>query len=64
MCDYINYYSFFFFLKIGVYVVCSYCFLFKKKKEKCKGVDDVVVKFFLIKEGMCFFYIEMYFFLK
>lgn len=39
----------FFFFKIGVYVVCSYCFSFTKKK-RCKGADDVVVKFFRLKK--------------
>lgn len=52
----------FFFLKLGFMLFAVIVFHFKKKR--CKGADDVVVKFFSTKEGMCLLHIETYFLSK
>lgn len=39
--DFTNHYNFLLFKKNGIYVICSYCFSFKKRE--CKGALDVVV---------------------
>lgn len=39
-------------------------FFIYKKKKRCKGADDVVVKFFSTKEGMCLLHIESHFLSK
>lgn len=50
----------FFFFKLGFMLFAV--IVFHLKKKRCKGADDVVVKFFSTKEGMC--HIETYFLSK
>lgn len=52
-----------FFFKLGFMLFAVIVFHLKKKK-RCKGADDVVVKFFSTKEGMCLLHIETYFLSK
>lgn len=52
----------YFFFKLGFMLFAVIVFHFKKKR--CKGADDVVVKFFSTKEGMCLLHIETYFLSK
>lgn len=54
--------TFSFFLKLGFMLFAVIVFHFKKKR--CKGANDVVVKFFSTKEGMCLLHIETYFLSK